>query len=237
MSTIFIPYSLGDMRVLGFKEIDVNLFNQLKTALSEIINLENQPQIRIEDHAHEISAAWTLVFKDINEKTALYNKAAREYEEFKERHHKIFARGEELKDSENTMLSDIFISRYKRCQQHYKRYKYVYDKLENLRSAMCEYRLYSPESRNSMIERSKEDCVESVMRKYKKVEEERRKRLSELGSWMYKFRSYTMLIRDLRIDVDGAVTNISGKKDDLQFPKGFEAFKYTFINKAITLTR
>ncbi len=172
--------------------------------------------------------------------TPYYLRAKREYEEFKKRHQRIFAKEEELQDSDCSIrLSWILcgISRVEALEKHMARYQDIYQQLKRLGNTVAQYADYAPENIQKTVERAVRSARVAAANRQSARQESQEKRRKALLRELDTAQGYVFLIKQLRIENDNGICTVSGLRDAIKASNEFTPFNQTLINKAITLTR
>ncbi|MBD5391370.1 hypothetical protein HDR66_01030 [bacterium] len=243
MSVIVVPYALGDGVFINFKEISEGAFKQLcRDAYA--FKIAQRPSPSIGDGLHEARVAANKVRELAKIYAPKYEVAKRKLDEFKQIHKRIFDREERLRDTDSAPKLWWIItgtSQRELLDEHLSRNKIIYDERKRLWQEVIRYEPYIPENLEKTIRQARDDAQhakESEDRKrYYQWEQENEKIRKEFNMKLRLAHGYHVLIKDLRIETDGAASTISGQQEYISEMDGFVPFKVTLINKTIKLTR
>lgn len=216
MTTIRIPYAVGNLGTFVFQEISYSEYVKYSQAISKLQNIYQQKY----SGEVNISAELARLRNDLRKKhiqtEPLYVAAKQRLEDFKKRHRSILIKGELLEDAEgHEKLSWIFSFSSKEADlaRHYEKYKHIYEQLRVLRGEVRKLEPYSKEFiRETMSQEEGKARYSLEYRNEINLERWHKQRdedIRDVNRILAPVRMYSTLIRNLTVTTNGTICDVS----------------------------
>ncbi len=242
MNTFTIPYALADSSYTQFKEINAAEYERLNKIISELKQLQNMKFTDTISTYELEQAAREDVMKKHKNAEYLYKLATKELSDFEKKHFNVFCEERILKDEDTFRFLWIFdlSNRTKDLERHYKKYKHLYTKKEELRQKILELKPYLRENLTKTIEQKQWEATYKIKernaRKKNEWENNIRTKYKNLTTSFGGAAKYTYICKNLSMSVNGTTCTISCLMTNIQ-NYNTEYINRTFINKAIQIIR
>lgn len=216
MNTIRIPYAVGNLETLVFKEISYSDYLKYSQAISELQNLYQQKYSGEVNVGAELARLRNELRQKHIQTEPLYVVAKQRLEHFEKQHRSILTKGRLLEEAEDyEKLSWIFSlsSRKTDIARHYEKHKHVYEQLRTLQGEVNRLKPYSKEFINETIfqeeGKARYDLEYRNETSLERWNKQRNEKIQGVNRILAPVKLYRVLIRNLTVTINGTICDVS----------------------------
>ncbi|MDW3024754.1 MAG: hypothetical protein R8N50_03670 [Alphaproteobacteria bacterium] len=239
MSTLYIPYALGNLRRFSFKEITKKEYDIFLGALAEQDRIYKAKQ-QEQDREKAIITEKRKKFRDsIPTLKQSYINAQKDLDNFRSLHRDVFSEYDRLTDDDYNKLSWLFgfSSRERELNEHKSRYKHIHDQLKALAKRAHSLSRYSEDNMAATSSSTENSYDELYSKACENIAKKWDTGLQTQQQLLYPTRGYYLLIENLQINTSGVLVEIIGNGIQLFPSRRHQQIRQSLLNQNVQIIR
>lgn len=239
MSTIYIPYALGNLRSFSFKEITKKEYDIFLGALAEQDRIGQVKQQELDRETAIITEKRKKFRDSIPTLKQSYIKAQKDLDNFRSLHRDVFSEYDRLTDDDYDKFSWLFgfSSRERELNEHKSRYKHIHDQLKALAKRAHSLSQYSEDDMAATSSSTENFYDELYSEAYENIAKKWATGLQTQQQLLYPTRGYHLLIENLQINTSGALVEIIGNGIQLLPSRQHQQIRQSLLNQNVQIIR